>query len=146
MAASPKILVIDDDQDFRASVRSVLESRGWAVIEADSGKNGLRKLVEEKPDLIVLDIMMECCEEGYGVTQAIKHQDAYRDYRNTPVVMTSSIELGPEERFPMAGEVEMIRPDYYFTKPLDIPEFLRVVEKAVAPRQSRGAGETCRAK
>jgi CheY-like chemotaxis protein len=126
------ILIIDDDQDYRASARSLLESHGYVVHEADSGREGLRKVVEQKPDIIVLDIMMECDVEGYGVTQAIKYQDAYADYRNIPIVMVSSIDLTPDERFPMAGEVDMIRPDFYLTKPLDIPNFLEVVQRAAA--------------
>jgi len=142
MDGSLKTLVIDDDQDFRASVRSLLESQGYVVIEADSGKEGLRKVVEERPDLIVLDIMMECDVEGYGVTQAIKYQDAYADYRNIPIVMTSSIELSPDERFPMAGELDMIRPDFYLTKPLDIPKFLEVVQRALALHPSHRAVES----
>jgi CheY-like chemotaxis protein len=132
MGDSLKILVIDDDQDFRVSVRSLLESKGYVVLEADSGRAGLRKVVEQKPDIIVLDIMMECDSEGYGVNQAIKYQDAYAEFRDIPILMTSSIDLSPDERFPMAGEVDMIRPDFYLTKPLDIPKFLEVVQKAAA--------------
>jgi len=132
MPASLKILVIDDDQDFRASLRSLLESHGYMVLEADSGRDGLRKVVEQTPDIIVLDIVMECDSEGYGVNQAIKYQDAYADYRNIPIVMVSSIDLTPDERFPMAGELDMIRPDFYLTKPLDIPKFLEVVQRAAA--------------
>ena len=142
MAASPKILVIDDDEDFRASLRSLLESHGYGVIEADSGKDGLRKLVEHKPAVIVLDIVMECDSEGYVVNQAIKYQDEYVDYRNIPILMTSSIDLNPDERFPMAGELDMIRPDYYFTKPLDIPRFLEVVQRAAALSPSHHKKET----
>jgi len=142
MATSSKVLVIDDDQDFRASVRSLLESHGYAVVEADSGKDGLRKVVEYEPDIILLDIMMECDSEGYGVNQAIKYQDEYANYRNIPIVMTSAIDLSPDERFPMAGEVDMIRPDYYFTKPLDIPKFLGVMQKAAALAHSHGKRET----
>ena len=132
MDDSLKILVIDDDQDFRASVRAILETQGYGVLEADSGKEGLRQMVEKRPSIIVLDIMMECDVEGYGVNQAIKYQDAYADYRNIPIIMTSSIELSPDERYPMAGELDMIRPDFYLTKPLDIPRFLEVVQRAAA--------------
>ena len=142
MAASPKILVIDDDEDFRASLRSLLETHGYGVVEAASGKDGLRKVVEQKPDIIVLDIVMECDCEGYVVIQALKYQDEYADYRNIPILMTSSIELSPDERFPMAGELDMIRPDYYFTKPLDIPRFLEVVQRAAASSHSHGKQET----
>jgi len=138
MPASLKILVIDDDQDFRASLRSLLESHGYMVLEADSGREGLRKVVEQTPDIIVLDIVMECDSEGYGVNQAIKYQDAYADYRNIPIVMTSSIDLSPDERFPMAGDLDMIRPDFYLTKPLDIPKFLEVLRRAAALCPSHG--------
>lgn len=132
MASSLKVLIIDDDQDYRASTRSLLESQGYLVTEASSGKEGLKKALEQKPDIIVVDIMMECDAEGYGVTQALKHQEAYADCRNIPVLMISSIDLSPDERFAMAGEVGMIRPDFYLTKPLDIPKFLEVVQKAAA--------------
>jgi hypothetical protein len=48
--------------------------------------------------------------------------------------MVSSIEESPDERFPMSAEVEMIRPDRYLTKPLDIPQFLQFLERAVPSR------------
>lgn len=134
-----KVLLVDDDQDYKASVQSLLESQGCVVFDAQSGKEGLRKLVEHAPDVVVLDIMMECCTDGYGVSQAIKHQDAYAQFRNVPVIMVSSIEESPDELFPMAAEVEMIRPDSYLTKPLDIPKFLEVLESAAA-RLPRLAG------
>lgn len=127
-----KVLIIDDDQDFRASVRALLETKGYSVVEAESGKEGLGKLVEEKPDVILLDIMLECCCEGYGVNQAIKWRDEYEPYRNIPVVMVSSIQQSPDDLFPMASELEMIRPDRYVTKPLDIPKFLAVLKTLVA--------------
>ena len=138
MAGGLKVLIVDDDKDFRESVRSLLESHGHAVLEADSGKEGLRQVVEQKPDIIVLDIVMECDSEGYGVNQAIKYQEGYAEYRNIPIVMTSSIELSPDQRFPMAGELDMIRPDFYLTKPLDIPKFLEVLQRASALCPSHG--------
>lgn len=132
MTSQPKVLLIDDDDDFRASVRSVLEQHGYEVVEARSGKEGLEKIVEHQPALIVLDIMMECCTEGYSITQAIKYQDRYQRYRHIPIVMVSSIEESPDELFPMASEVEMIRPDNYLTKPVDFRRLLEVVRQAVA--------------
>jgi CheY-like chemotaxis protein len=127
-----KVLLIDDDQDFKAAVRAVLEGVGYSVVEADSGKHGLRVLVEEAPDLIVVDIMMATSTDGYGVTQSIKHRDEFKDYRGTPIIMVSSIEESPDVLFAMAEEVDMIRPDIYLTKPLDFPAFLETVRKALA--------------
>lgn len=132
MSTAPKVLVIDDDQDFRASVRALLETHGYAVYEADSGRAGLRQMMAQKPDVILLDVMMENPTDGYGVNYSIKYQDEYAAYRGIPIFMISSIEESPDERFPFAGEVDMIRPDRYLIKPLDIPSFLAAMEKAVA--------------
>jgi len=131
MAAQVRVLIIDDDQDFRASVRSLLESQSYKVFEAESGKAGLRRLPECKPDIILVDVMMESDAEGYGITQSVKYREDFAAFRNTPVFMISSIEETPDERFPMSAEAEMIRPDRYLTKPLDIPVFLDLLRKAL---------------
>lgn len=139
MASGKKILVIDDDADFRASIRPLLESEGFAVIEASSGKIGLELLVEHTPDVIVLDVMMETLEEGYGVNQAVKYQDRYKDFRHIPIIMVSSIQETPLERYPYAEAVDMIQPNRYLSKPLDIGKFLEVVRRLthVAPHVSQ---------
>ena len=129
MATHPKVLVIDDDSDFRTSLRALLEAHGYEVAEADSGHEALRKIVENTPNIILLDVMMETTEEGYGITHALRHKDEYAAYRGIPIVMISSIEESPDERFPMSPEVEMIRPDRYMTKPLEIPRLLEVLKK-----------------
>ncbi len=134
MSDKPSVLVIDDDPDFRASVRALLESRGYPVVEAESGAQGLELLRTVRPALIVLDIMMRCACEGYGVTHAIKFKDEYSEFRNVPILMTSAIEQAPEERFSMCPEADLIRPDYYFSKPLDLPRFLETVERIAAVR------------
>ncbi len=138
MATRAKVLIIDDDQDYRTSVRGLLESQGYEVIEADSGKEGLQKVVECRPGAILLDVMMECDSEGYGVTHTIKHQEAYADYRNIPIIMVSSIQESPDELFPLAPERELIRPDRYIAKPLNPPVLLEALEKALVPQSSRG--------
>mgnify|MGYP001038870270 CR=1 FL=1 len=130
MATGRKVLVIDDDPDFRESVDSLLESEGYEVLQASSGKEGLKRLREERPDVIILDIMMESIVEGYAVNQAIKFQPEYEAFARVPIIMVSSIEQTPDERFSRAGELEMVRPDRYLTKPLEIPRFLEVVEQA----------------
>jgi CheY-like chemotaxis protein len=130
MAEKQKILIIDDDEDFRISIRTLLESHNYQVSEADSGKQGLKKIKAEKPDLLVLDIMMETIDEGYLLNQLIKFQKEYEDHKNMPILMVSSIQQDPLSRFPKAmGEVEMITPDYYLTKPVDIPIFLEMVKE-----------------
>ncbi|MCL4795610.1 MAG: response regulator [Bryobacteraceae bacterium] len=127
MAVIPKVLIVDDDRDFRASVKALLESRGYRVLEAESGHDGLQKVVEDPPDVILLDIMMESSFEGYGITHSLRFRDEYAAYRGIPIIMISSLEKSPDDTFTMSPEVEMIRPDAYLTKPLDIDKFLKLM-------------------
>ncbi len=125
-----KIILIDDDEDIRSSLRTLLESHDYQVVEASSGKEGLKKISEEKPDLIVLDIMMETIDQGYSLNQIVKFQKQFEEYKNLPIIMLSSIQEDPFTRFASAGgQVEMIVPDQYMTKPVDIPKFLEMVKK-----------------
>lgn len=127
MTPKKTVLVIDDDVDFQTSVRSLLEAEGYEVVPALSGKEGLRTLRETRPAVVVLDIMMESTTEGYGVSESIKYGEEYAEVRDVPILMVSSIRESPDERFPRSPDVEMIRPDRYLTKPLDIPRFLELV-------------------
>ncbi len=130
MGEKQKILIIDDDQDFRISIGTLLKSHNYEVIESESGKQGLEMIKTNRPDLIVLDIMMETIDEGYLLNQIIKFQKEYEEFKSLPILMVSSIQQDPLSRFPKAaGEVEMITPDYYMTKPVDIPKFLEMVKK-----------------
>ena len=132
MSKAQKILLIDDDEDFRISIKTLLESYDYEVLEAESGEQGLVKLKSENPDLIILDIMMETIDEGYMINQVIKFQKEYEEFKNIPIIMVSSIQDDPLSRFPAAsGQVDMIIPDFYMTKPVDIPEFLKLIKKSL---------------
>jgi len=129
------ILIVDDDPDFRASTAAVLESQGYKVITAESGKEGLAKLSAEPPDLVILDIMMEYDSAGYEVNQAIKFRDEFS--RDIPILMVSSIQVEPATLFSRATEVALVTPDAYLTKPLNIPEFLDQVRNLLERRPSQ---------
>ena len=60
---SYKILIIDDDIDLVEAMRLTLEKEGYEVVDAQDGKKGLEKIAREKPDLILLDVMMETQDE-----------------------------------------------------------------------------------
>jgi len=122
--AKRRVLVVDDDADFVASISTLLESQGYCVSSARSGKEGLEKLRAESPDLIVLDVVMEDDSSGYAVNQAVKFSQGFECFRHVPILMVSSIPIAPAARFSMAGEVDMVTPNSYLTKPVDITAFL----------------------
>lgn len=127
MADNARILIIDDDEDYRASTRALLEGEGYEVLEAATGREGVEAVRAQKPDLIVLDIMMESPVEGYTVVQALRQ--CGDDASEIPIVMVSSVREDPNTLFPMAAETPLITPDAYHTKPLDIPKFLETVRR-----------------
>ena len=124
MANKVTVLIIDDDDDYRASARALLEDEGYQVFEADGGQAGLTAAREHRPDLIILDVMMGTLGEGYSVNQAIKFAPEFHDISHTPILMVSSMELDPGNLFGWIGDTSRITPDAYLTKPFDIPEFL----------------------
>jgi hypothetical protein len=67
---------------------------------------------------------MEDDSSGYAVNQAVKFSQDFECFRHVPILMVSSIPVSPATRFSMAGEVDMVTPDSYLTKPVDIPAFL----------------------
>jgi len=129
MSANARILIIDDDEDYRASTRAMLEGAGYEVAEAICGRDGIDTASSLKPDLIVLDIMMESPVEGYTVVHALKSRDQCGDVADIPILMVSSVQDDPTSLFPMTGEVDMITPDAYLTKPLEIDKFLSTVKR-----------------
>ena len=124
--AGATVLLIDDDEDFTAAIRSLLESEGYAVVTAGSGREGLRKLRESSPDVVLLDVIMESTTEGYAVSGAIKLAEV-----QVPVIMLSSVERAPDELFARSEETELIRPNAYVTKPVDVPKFLETLRSVL---------------
>ena len=129
MPKQARILIIDDDEDYRASTRALLESDGYEVLEACNGREGLAATREHRPDLIILDVIMESQSEGYSVNQAIKFVPEYRELGPIPILMASSVEMDPASLFGWMGDTDRITPDAYMTKPLDIPTFLARVRE-----------------
>ena len=133
MDAAKTVLLIDDDD--RASTRAVLGRLGLRVIEADSGQEGLRLAQGVRPDLIVLDLMLEDRSTGYSLTQALKHTATYKDLAHVPILMVSSVELSPKELFGWLGDTRWIEPDAYLRKPIDVPVFERRVRELLSGRR-----------
>jgi two-component system, OmpR family, alkaline phosphatase synthesis response regulator PhoP len=122
-----KILVIDDDKDYCRSVQALLEREGYEVSCAMSGSQGLEMAISVKPDLIVLDVMMENMWAGYEVSQTLKFRSGYESVGRVPIVMVSSIEEHPAERFARSSDPAMVGPDVYLTKPIDVKVFVDTV-------------------
>ena len=125
MTEKAKILLIDDDVDFVEATKIVLESKPYEVIVAYEGDEGLRKAREEKPDLIILDVIMPV-KDGFTAAEEFK-KDA--ELSKIPVMMlTSYAERGGETSIAASRGLTLEAEDY-IDKPVKPEELLARVEK-----------------
>lgn len=120
MADKKRILIIDDDMDFREMAKVVLESANYEVLEAADGAAGLDLVKNEKVDFILLDVMMEEVDTGCQVAESIAKLKT-----KTPVVILSSFADAARQTF----DVSVIPVKEYLQKPLKSDELLAVAKK-----------------
>ena len=118
-----KILVIDDDQDIIESISAVLKSEGYKVFTATNGKDGFDKFKNEKPDLVLSDMMMEKVDAGIKVAELIKKED-----KNALVYLLSSIGNATEAN----TSVNQLGFSGVFQKPVDPATLKDQVKKALS--------------
>jgi CheY-like chemotaxis protein len=83
--------------------------------------------VAKKPDLIILDVMMETMWAGYEVSQTLRFRSGYKSVRKVPIIMVSAFEQHPSERFAPTDDPSKVGPDVYLTKPLEVRGFVEMV-------------------
>ena len=113
-----KILVVDDDPTSNSLVSFILKTNGYAVVVAADGEEGLKRADQEKPDLVVLDVMMPKMD-GYTFLKQLKN---INHLKIPPVIMLTSKEK-MEELFKVEGVAD------FFLKPLDTTKFLKRVKE-----------------
>lgn len=120
MSKKPRILLVDNDVDFIDLNKAVLENNGFDVVVAFSGREATDKVQFEQPDLIVLDLMMEKHDTGFGVARALK---ADPRYRNIPILMLTAV--GSETGMDFSQDLDgyWMKTDAYLSKPV-MPEDL----------------------
>jgi len=130
-----KVLYIEDNVENRTLVKRVLEVEGYVVLEADDGIDGLRIVLEEAPDLVLIDINLPEID-GYEITTRLRRMEGLK---NIPIVaLTANVLKGDRERSLDAGC------DGYIQKPIDvdllpaqIAAFLRQARQQQNTTQSR---------
>jgi CheY-like chemotaxis protein len=132
-----KILIIDDDPDMVLAARLCLERAGHTLIEARDGAEGLEKVKEVNPELIILDVMMESTTEGFQVALKLRNPDPgseFARYRTVPILMLTAIHSTTPLRF--GPDEDYLPVDTFIDKPLDPDELIRKVDEMLAARQT----------
>ncbi len=127
-----KILVVDDDPDFVSYTRTVLEAEDYDVVSAGNSDQGLRVLAQEKPDLVVLDVIMSSVLDGLSMSQRMA-EDA--TYRHVPIIMVTSI--ANTDYLALFPTDESIHVDAFVTKPIAPRELVRQIAKLLPTPEAR---------
>ena len=125
-----QILIIDDDPDQRLTVRLPLEAAGYQVFEANNSKEGLKQVKEVKPDLIILDVMMDTTTAGFQVALELHNQDLnseYKEFRQTPIIMLTAIHSTTPLRFEPDGDYLPV--EIFLEKPVDTEVLLAKIKE-----------------
>ena len=130
---SEKILVVDDDPDILEALTMILESQGYQVVGARDGVEGLASLKVEKPDLMILDLLMPKMD-GFAVCKELQ-DPRWSKYRDVPILILTSVrEEASRRRYELETGLELDVDDYV-EKPISPDILLERVERLVKRKE-----------
>ncbi len=122
-----KILLVDDDIDFIFIQKSMLEKEGFQVVTAGDKYEGLKVARSEKPDLAILDVMMNTDQEGFEMAREMRHDP---EFEKLPIIMLTSVDsitgLNLKE---MAKDPKWLPVNAYLEKPVKPQLLLAEIKK-----------------
>lgn len=110
------ILIADDDPDITEAMKLVLEEAGYAIEAARDGDAAMRLIRKSKPDLIILDVMMNSPQEGFALSRQLKKDPQYKGIRI--LMLTSLKEKTGIDFKSAAGDEEWLPVDAFLDKPV----------------------------
>jgi DNA-binding response OmpR family regulator len=128
--SKPRILIVDDEADLVSVLRMGLEIAGFEVVEAGDGEEGLRRARQERPDLIVLDLMLPKLD-GYKVCRALKFDERYKAI---PIVILSARSADSDRRLALD-----MGADQFVSKPYDMNDLISKIRQRLAGKGQRAA-------
>ena len=120
-----KILIIDDDPSFLEICSAILKQSDYQVDTASNTEEGLKKILSQWPDLLLLDIMMATMDEGLNFATALKQRG---DLRRLPIMLVSAqpdVEKGYKRT--VDRDMDWISADVFMEKPINPQDLLRNV-------------------
>ena len=128
----PKILIIDDDADAVELIRIALEANNYDVFSAGNGTEGLKLVKEIRPDLIILDVMMDTATEGFQVSYQLRSNDPkseYREFCRTPIIMLTGVSQKMHMKFSPDQDGDYLPVDEFLEKPVRVDPLLEKIRK-----------------
>jgi len=139
-AAGKKILIVEDDADTVEALTLVLEKNGYAVASAPNAEDGLELVKSERPDLVLLDVMMPAGTEGFHFVWTLR-KDPDPDLRDIPIIVltaiheTSPLKLYPDKSDSTYGPYEYLPVQGFFDKPVDMTKLTSEVARLISGKE-----------
>lgn len=127
MADKIRVLLVDDDPDFIEANSIILDASGFEVLTASSGAEGLKKVEEEKPDVVVLDVMMENTDEGFSVARKIRRTL----HSSVPIIMLTSVAQATGYTFKPGEHPDFFPVDMFLEKPVPPTTLVQKIKDAL---------------
>jgi CheY-like chemotaxis protein len=129
--AAPLILLVDDDVDFLEINRHILEPKGYRVACASDPRQALERMVQEKPALVVTDLMMDDLDSGFSFSRQIRQDPRFAD---VPIIIATAVtsQVGLDFRPRTAEDLAAMSVDAYFDKPIPPKSLLEKVAELLA--------------
>jgi two-component system alkaline phosphatase synthesis response regulator PhoP len=128
-----RILIVDDDPDILEALTMILEARGYQVVTAQDGVEGLANLKAEKPNLMILDLLMPKMD-GFAVCKELQ-DPRWSKYRDIPILILTSVrEEASRRRYELETGLELDVDDY-LEKPISPDTLLDRVEKLLKKKE-----------
>jgi DNA-binding response OmpR family regulator len=121
-----KILVIDDDRDFLYTVQIVLESKGFEVETATDPEEGISKVLNTEPDLVVLDVILVSDLEGFEVARVLREE---HNLKELPILMLTAVHSVRKVPYRFAAHEEYLPVDVFMDKPVEPETLVETIEE-----------------
>lgn len=125
---SNKVLIIDDDPEFVDAISNLLEAKGYDVLSASNGKDGVARAKEFTPDIILLDVMMTTKSEGFDTAREL-HEDL--NLIKVPVVMISGVRKEMNLPFGFEPDEDWLPVKAFLEKPVKPNTLLKTIEENI---------------
>jgi DNA-binding response OmpR family regulator len=122
-----KILIVDDDPDITFATGLFLKKAQHEVLTASNRADGMKAIDDERPDLIILDVMMEQADDGIAMAQELRRQGC-----ETPILMLTSV--GKVTGFTYDEDREMVPVNAFFEKPIQPDVLVQKINELLATR------------
>jgi len=132
----PKIVVTDDDPEIRDTLQAMLETRGYAAVIAADRDEGMATIRRERPDLVILDVMMQSWQDGFEMSREMKKDP---ELKNIPILMLTAVgERTGIDVKSSAGDPTWLPVDTFLEKPVAPSLLFTRIEELLSDEARQG--------